>query len=129
MESIQSGTYTSLRTEPVSACDNYYIIPEASLAIPVCITSNDTFQLVASKLGAFELPEHISELPTVSSVVLQTALSHYTIVPVLRSVLVTKPVKVLSPMEVEAIRESKRKQNYISKKKSYITGTLDLSVL
>lgn len=126
LESIAFGLLSGHVVEHVTDCDRYYLLAGHKIAIPVTVTAPDTFHLLAGQLGDWSLPESVTELPTASKALLDSCLPDYTIIPVLRNILVTKPIKVLSPMEEDIIRESKKRNTSIQSKKTYITGVIEL---
>lgn len=106
-----AGEYTTFRTTSTVESSNYYIVPEYKVAIPVTATASDSFHLICEELGDWNLPETVTLLATVSHTVLTTALADYRIIPVLKEVLHTAPVKILTVMEKEAIADGKRRQS------------------
>lgn len=118
MEIVTSGNYTCLDTVLTTDASNYFLLTDHNLAIPCTITANDTFNLVAPYLGDWKLPDNVNKCPTVSSIVLHTALSHYTVIPTLKELLVTKPLEVVNYELVRQLRESKVRQNARNREES-----------
>lgn len=131
-----AGTYTKYETIQVKESASFYLVEKYKKAIPVCITSEDSYQLFTLSLGkeGWELPENTCCLPTIQAPAMQVLLRtspDWEILPVLTSLLVTKPRELLSPSLIEAIREAKKRARSLSSysKKVWITGTLDLDNL
>ena len=125
---VIGDTLVRYETREVEEASSFYVLEGHNLLIPVVDTSGDTFSLVASAIGDWDLPEKVAELPRVDNKVgkmLQDTLG-YTVLPVLTECLVTQPVKTLSPMQREALQAGKKRRATASKLKQYPKGTINL---
>lgn len=99
---MKTGSY--IRVEPVGDSDSYYLLPFCKIAVPVGDTAQETLCRELAKRGEFHLPNELDSYPVVTHKQLDWHFSNYTIVPLVKEVLVTKPLGIFSGYERD-IRE------------------------
>jgi hypothetical protein len=90
--------------------DVYYIIPKHRVAIPAGANAQDTLNTVLGRLADYSLSDNIVDYPAVNHHHLVLHFGDYEIIPLLKSVLVTRPVECFSGHEQLAIARQRELQ-------------------
>jgi hypothetical protein len=131
---IHGSLYTAEETftPALQDVERYFLLPSLNLIIPSTKTAQDSYSLYLAKKGLWNEPELLISLPSCSPEVLSIILSQgsWEILPVLRHLLVVKPIRTLSPMQREAIQNKKKHIPFYKRTPSqHPKGDIDLSDL